>query len=187
MRSRTFWIILLAAVLGVLATVAAWQMGTDAGRERHVREQREQALKRRFDAAVALLNARQYDEAASAWHEVLAIAPKLPEAHVNLGYSLIGLKQYGLARDFFNSALELNKNQTNAYFGLALALDELGDREGALGAMRAYVHLAPKGDRYRAKAEAAIWEWEAARSAGAAVPENGNAPLEYPIRGKKLR
>lgn len=185
MRSRQFWIILLAAVLGVLATVTAWNMGSENGRERHLREQREQALKRRFDTAVALLNARQYDEAASAWHEVLAVAPKLPEAHVNLGYALIGLKQYGLARDFFNSALELNKNQVNAYFGLALALDELGDREGALGAMRAYVHLAPKGDRYRAKAEAAIWEWQAARDA--AIPENENAPVAYPIRGKKLR
>jgi tetratricopeptide (TPR) repeat protein len=193
MRPRRLWPAVLAAVLTALAAAGAWQLGRSRAAltgettpASHAQE-RAQALKHSFAGAVALLNARRYDEAASAWHEVLALAPRLPEAHVNMGYALIGLEQYALARDFFNSALELNARQHNAYFGLALALDKLGDRDGALGAMRTYVHLAGPGDRYRFKAEAAISKWQAARAAAPRVPENGNAAIAYPIRGKELR
>ena len=34
------------------------------------------------------------------------------------------------------------------------------DYEGALGAMRSYIHLSPPNDPFLAKARAAIWEWE---------------------------
>ena len=140
-------------------------------------------LARSFADAVSLLNRRQYGAAAVEWHKVLRLAPQLPEAHVNMGFTMIGLARYAVARDFFGVALELNKNQNNAYFGLALALDGLGDRAGALGAMRTYVHRSRGADPYRRRAEAAIWEWQAAQAGAAAIPENGNRGPRTPIAG----
>ncbi len=129
-----------------------------------------------------LLNHRQYEPAAAAWHKVLALAPRLPEAHVNMGFTMIGLQRYPMARDFFASAIELNSGQTNAYFGLALAQDALGDRPGALGAMRSYVHLARADDPFRRRANAAIWEWETERAAQ--ITEIGNQLAGAPNPGK---
>lgn len=140
-------------------------------------------LARSFADAVRLLDRRDYGAAALAWHKVLQRAPQLPEAHVNMGFTMIGLERYALARDFFGVALELNKNQNNAYFGLALALDGLGERAGALGAMRTYVHRSRGDDPYRRRAEAAIWEWQAA-PAGGPIPESGNGGRDAPIVGK---
>jgi cytochrome c oxidase subunit 1 len=127
----------------------------------HAARARAAEVARRFAAGTALLNARQFQPAASELHRVLELAPKLPEAHVNMGYAMIGLQRHTLARDFFDSAILLNVNQRNAYFGLAVALEGIGDLEGALGAMRSYVHLAGEQDPYLRKANAAIWEWRA--------------------------
>lgn len=120
---------------------------------------------RRFSDGTALLNARHYRQAAAELHRVLELAPRLADAHVNMGYAMIGLERHAVARDFFGSAIDLNRNQRNAYYGLALALEGLGDLEGALGAMRSYVHLARGEDPYLRRARAAIWEWEAAAGA----------------------
>jgi tetratricopeptide (TPR) repeat protein len=86
-----------------------------------------------------------------------------------MGYALIGLGKYAAARDFFEGALELRRDQVNAYYGLAEALDGIGDRSGAIGAMRTYVHLSRPDDLYVRKAQAALWEWEAARSESTAA------------------
>jgi tetratricopeptide (TPR) repeat protein len=93
-------------------------------------------------------------------HRVLQLAPRMPEAHVNMGYALLGLKQADAARSFFTSAIELRPQQANAYYGLALVEEMRHDYELALGAMRSYLHLSPADDQYRVKARAALWEWE---------------------------
>lgn len=142
---------------------------------RHAQRARETEIGQRFQQAVAMLHAKQYEHAAVALHRVLELAPALPEAHVNMGFALVGLERYGAARDFFISATELRPMQVNAYYGLAIALENLGDLLGAMGAMRTYLHLARPDDPYRRKAEAALWEWQAALDAGrpktAANPE----------------
>jgi tetratricopeptide (TPR) repeat protein len=84
----------------------------------------------------------------------------MPEAHVNMGFAMLGVQQYAMARDFFDAAIEINVDQLNAYYGLAMALEALGDVGGALGAMRTYVHLSKSDDPFLRKANAAIWEWE---------------------------
>jgi hypothetical protein len=56
--------------------------------------------------------------------------------------------------------LEARPGQANAYYGLATALEAGGDLEGALGAMRTYVHLEAPDAPFLRKAAAAIWEWE---------------------------
>jgi hypothetical protein len=63
--------------------------------------------------------------------------------------------------------MALEPRQANAYYGLALAWEEDGDRAQATGAMRSYLHLARhERPEHLARARAALWEWEQARPAG---------------------
>lgn len=123
----------------------------------------------RFEQGVAMLHMRQFEYALTAFHQVLALAPRIPEAHVNMGFALIGLEQWKQARDFFESAIELRRDQINAYYGLALTLEALGDRPGAMGAMQTYLHRSPVDDAFRARAESAMWEWRSATRDSAGV------------------
>ncbi len=129
-----------------------------------------QEIHQRFQQGVVMLHAKQYEHAMTAFHRVLELDPAMPEAHVNMGFALIGLERYNAARDFFDSAIVLRKEQTNAYYGLAVALDGLRDRAGAIGAMRTFVHLSEPGAPYVRKAQAALWEWEAGNKAPATGP-----------------
>src|SRR3990172_1924037 len=67
----------------------------------HATQLRAKEIKRRFDQAVMMLHAKKYDFAITALHRVLALAPRMPEAHVNMGYALLGKENYAAARDFF--------------------------------------------------------------------------------------
>jgi len=117
--------------------------------------------RRRFDQAVVMLHAKQYEHAATALQRVLMLSPQLPEAHVNMGFALLGLKRVNEARDFFDGATALRPDQANAYYGLALAYEAAGDLALATGAMRTYLHLA-RNERpeHLSRARAALWEWE---------------------------
>ena len=126
----------------------------------HAAEMRSAEVSRRFAQGVALLNAKQFEAAASELHRVLKLAPNMPEAHVNMGFAMLGVLQYPMARNFFDSAISINVDQLNAYYGLAMALEAMGDVGGALGAMRTYVHLSKSDDPFLRKANAAVWEWE---------------------------
>ena len=120
----------------------------------------------RFKQAVVMLHARQYEHAAVALQRVLALAPRLPEAHVNMGYALLGLKRHREARPYFERAMALQATQANAYHGLALAWEAEGDLAMAIGAMRSYLHLArDERPEHLARARAALWEWQQARPA----------------------
>lgn len=154
------WIGLLAVI--ALAAASAWAMlGPRAvSRLEHQRQMTDAELRQRFEQSVVMLHAKQYEHAITALHRVLQLAPRMPEAHVNMGYALLGLKQADAARSFFTSAIELRPQQANAYYGLALVEEMRHDYELALGAMRSYLHLSPADDQYRARARAALWEWE---------------------------
>ncbi|MBL8289079.1 MAG: hypothetical protein JNL85_13935 [Rubrivivax sp.] len=135
-------------------------------------------VKRRFDEAVVMLHAGQHEHALVALHRVLALAPTMPEAHVNMGFALLGLNRAQQARDFFDSAIALQPQQANAYYGLALAWEAAGDLAMATGAMRSYLHLArDERPQHLRRARAALWEWEQARAsappASALAPEAG--------------
>jgi tetratricopeptide (TPR) repeat protein len=126
----------------------------------HARQAREKIISERFEQAVVMLHAKKYEYAVTALHRVLELNPRLPEAHVNMGFALIGLKRFKEAQSFFESATNLRPYQRNAYWGLAVALENLGDLHAALGAMRTYIHLSPPDDAYVRKARAALWEWQ---------------------------
>lgn len=114
----------------------------------HVVDKRREEVRLRFEQGVAMLHARRHDEAATAFHRVLQLAPELPEAHVNMGFAMLGIRDYKVARDFFEGAIELRTEQLNAYYGLALAYEGLGNIEGAIGAMRTYQHLTAPDDPF---------------------------------------
>ena len=126
----------------------------------HVQQQKHNEVAVRFEQAVVMLHAQQYDYAIAALHRVLEMAPTMPEAHVNMGYALLGSNNPQAAHDFFQSAIALRPTQANAYWGLAVALEALCDIEGALGAMRTFVHLAEPENIFMTRAKAAVWEWE---------------------------
>lgn len=127
----------------------------------HERSARAAEVKRRFEEAVVMLHAKRHEHAVTALHRVLELAPKMPEAHANMGFALLGLGRHAAARDFFDSATELEPGQANAYYGLAMAYEALGDLPLALSAMRTFVHRArPQDQPYLARARAALWEWE---------------------------
>lgn len=123
-------------------------------------------LEMRFQQAVVMLHAGEYEHAVTALHRVLELSPRMPEAYANMGFALIGLERYKAARDFFQTATDIRPYQGNAYWGLAISLEKLGDLEGALGAMRTYIHLAQPDDHYVRRARSALWEWETALARG---------------------
>jgi len=140
------------------------ELSADPGRDPalHSRQARAAEIAVRFKQAVIMLHAKQYEHAATALHRVLELAPGMPEAHVNMGFSMLGLKRYAAARDFFETSINLRPEQVNAYYGLAEALEGMNNLVGALGAMRSYIHLTRADDPYLRRARAAVWEWEKA-------------------------
>lgn len=118
--------------------------------------------KRIYKTAIRHMQLDEHEQALSLWHQLLLTNPEMPEIKVNMGFSLFELEQYVTARDFFIAAMEQSAYQANAYYGLAITSEKLGDLEGAIGAMRSFLHLAD-GDtdkKYLRKARAALWEWE---------------------------
>lgn len=144
----------------------------------HMSPQDAQLLKQRFDQAVALLHAKQYDYAVMALNQVIELQPKLPEAYVNIGFAYLGLEQWDTAARAFTKASDLKPEQANAYYGLALAFEGNEDYEAALGAMRTYIHLSTPQDPFLAKARSALWEWEEllGRVKGPRNPKQGEKP-----------
>ncbi|HLA36202.1 MAG TPA: tetratricopeptide repeat protein [Rhodocyclaceae bacterium] len=128
-------------------------------RAAHVQQKRQAEIDARFRQGVMMLHARQYEHAFTAFHRVLELAPEMPEAHVNIGFALLGQKRYKDALDFFDGATTLRPDQLNAYYGMAEAYEGLGDYRGAVESMEAWLHRAKPDDPYRRKAEAAVWEW----------------------------
>ena len=119
-----------------------------------------QAVDQHFEKALAFMSNGQYQQAVDEWNQLLLINTSIPEAFVNLGFSLYELKKYRVASESFNQATDINPYQVNAYYGLAICYEKLGDIPAATGAMRSYIHLAKKDDPFIRKARSALWEWE---------------------------
>ncbi|MFC1747920.1 tetratricopeptide repeat protein [Pseudomonadota bacterium] len=132
----------------------------------HSQQWREQQIDERFQQAIAMLHAKQYDFAIKALHRVIELAPTMVEAYVNIGYAMFGKEDYKSAVRFFESAIEMKPYQANAYWGLAVALEKTDDLQGALGAMRTFIHLSPPNDPFLRKARSALWEWESSLKRG---------------------
>lgn len=173
--AATVLICAFALVAGIVRLASA---PASVGRIEHQQQMQQAELRQRFEQAVVMLHAKQYEHAITALHRVLELAPRLPEAHVNMGYALLGLAQYEAASGFFESAVALQPRQANAYYGLALVAEQRQDYEAALGAMRTYLHFAPAGDAHAVRARSALWEWEeklGRHAPGSPAPAPGSA------------
>lgn len=148
------------AMLGLVINNIGTVSSSIAPSELRTEPESERLLHQHFQQGVAMLRAGHFEYAVQSLHEVLAARPEMPEAHVNMGFALLGLQSHAAARDFFQTAIELRPRQYNAYWGLAVASEKAGEIPEAIGAMKTYLHLAPADDSFRRIAEAAIWEWE---------------------------
>jgi len=155
---------LLALALQTIPTGTTPEPGPQQTVQTSIADPHTAVLDRNFAQGVKFLQAGQHQQAAGQFHAVLRLAPALPEAHVNLGFALLGLGQAERARDAFQAAVDLRPMQANAYWGLAVSLEQLCDIPGARGAMRTYLHLADAESPYLRRAQAALWEWENNRS-----------------------
>lgn len=165
-RDRRRSVIPLVLLVMIVAGLGLEYRDRDGGEPVVTREAADlRLLHQRFQQAVAMLQQGEYDFAVQGFHEVLKASPQMPEAHVNMGFALLGLEEFSAARSFFDTASSLRPTQVNAYFGMAVAHEGLGELPQAVAAMQAYAHIAAQDDPYRRKAEAAIWEWEAELSA----------------------
>lgn len=184
-RYRALALTCLAVLIGGL--VVDWLPGAAAiapvKAEGHVAEKRKAEIEERFAQGVVMLHTRQYEHALAAFHRVIELAPQMPEAYVNTGFALLGLGRHAAARDFFDEATTLRRDQVNGYYGLALALEGLDDTFGAMQAMETYLHRAPPNDPYRRKAEAAVWEWRAKLDQLAKTTETAASKGSKPPQG----
>lgn len=159
MKRSSVFAFLLAAIAALGLVLSMFSGTPEDPRSKHAREMKLREIEDRFRQGTVMLHARRYEHALTAFHRVLELDPALPEAHVNAGFALLGMKEHAKARAFFGTAIDLRPKQANAYYGLAVASEALGDRPAARGAMRTFLHLAARDDPYRRKAEAALWEW----------------------------
>jgi tetratricopeptide (TPR) repeat protein len=137
----------------------------------HERAMRADEIDRRFKQAAAMLHIKEYEHAMTALHRVLELEPRLPEAHVNMGFALLGLGRPAAARDFFWSATELRPGLDNAYYGLALAFAELDEKVLAVESMETYLHLTDRNSAYATRARERVEQWRV---------ESGRAPVDDP-------
>lgn len=172
----TFAAVLLGGVL--LGASENWLPGGGSSAKAHVAEKKRAEIDQRFQQGVVMLHAKQYDHALTSFHRVLELAPEMPEAYVNAGFALLGKGDFSAAADFFDEATTLRRDQINAYYGLAVALEGMGNTRGAIEAMRTYVHRAPANDPYRVKAEAALWEWQEALRSASPEPGSGGGKTQ---------
>jgi tetratricopeptide (TPR) repeat protein len=159
-------LLLSAAVFGFGWILNAWMTQSATiplSSTRTIEQNGDANLEQLFATAVRHMQQRQYQQALDLWHRALMIDPDIPEVKVNMGFALYELGEYTTARDFFINAMEQNTYQANAYYGLAISSEKLEDLEGALGAMRTYIHLAAgdQDEKFLRLARAALWEWEA--------------------------
>jgi Flp pilus assembly protein TadD len=190
-RKRIAWATLTIALALVAGQAPMTAPPETVSRLEHQRQMQQLELRQRFEQAVVMLHAHEYEHAITALHRVLELAPEMPEAHVNMGYALLGLQRADAARGFFEAAIALRPGQANAYYGLAMADELRQDYQSALGGMRSYLHLSKADDPHRVRARAALWEWEEklgrhdkAGSAGAApatgaLPDSGNGERRF--------
>lgn len=144
---------------------------------KHARQALAAEVRQRFAQGVAMLQLREYSHAITAFHRVLALDPKIPEAHVNMGFAYLGLVDHVGAQRFFEGALALAPQTANAHYGLALTQAAQGRLPAAVDAMRRYLAFAAADDPFRGQGEARLAEMmgrlseSAAGSTAQRVPE----------------
>ena len=132
---------LLLCVL-VIAQAAPAMAAADelAGLEQRIRAEPSdtRAYEAYSDAAFA---AGRFVEAAAQLERGVARIPRFRNGHYRLAYAYRKTRQWAKARAHYQVAISLAPDAADAYYGLALSLEALGDGAGALAAWQSYVRL----------------------------------------------
>lgn len=154
----------LMSEIGKEAVEAAPPVDRQSDPEGYRRWENDKEAKGYLRRAADAIKAKLYDEAIEIMNSGLPVLKDRPEAYLVIGNALLGKRDFATARDFMNAAIDRDRGFADAYFGFAVASEELGELDSAVGAMRSYLHTEKNQDPYRlkvAQARAAIWEWEA--------------------------
>lgn len=141
-----------------------YRSAVGATNEKHAEEKRQAEIKQRFEQGVAMLQMGEYEHAVTAFHRVLALNPKLPEAHVNMGFAFYELGDYAGAQRFFEGALALSPVLYNARYGIAISLLAQGKADLAKIAMQTYLDAIGPDHPRRKRAMEKLKEMERAAS-----------------------
>ena len=87
---------------------------------------------------------KSHTAAIAAYRRALAAQPELFEVRLKLGSCLRHMGEPGEARIEFERAIAGNPTDSRGWFSFGLALDDLGDRDGAVAAYRKATLLAPE-------------------------------------------
>lgn len=79
----------------------------------------------------ALVGNGEFDEAIRILRKDIVIHPRSVASLAMLGHAYLDKRSFAQAREFFERAIEVGPNYTNAYFGLLTACTNLGDKEAA--------------------------------------------------------
>jgi Flp pilus assembly protein TadD len=176
-------ILLLVAMISVLLPRQAGvkapphRISGGPGKEAaHAETQRKAETKLRFEQGVAMLQMKEFQHAITAFHRVLELEPKLPEAHINMGFAFYELGDYPGAQRFFEGALALAPHLHNARYGLAISLQAKGDPAAAKIALQHYLAAVDADDPFRPKALLRLQEVEQALRQHPAQPGAQNVP-----------
>jgi tetratricopeptide (TPR) repeat protein len=88
-------------------------------------------LKEKFAEAIALTDARKYDEAEALYREILAKQPDIPEALENLAYVSVQKEDWPSAQESYEKLLELQPDDTEVMTALAMVYQRSGQDEKA--------------------------------------------------------
>ena len=85
-----------------------------------------------------LYNEGRYDEALLILKEGITLYPHAVELHIGMAYAHLAREEYAWARRSFEQALSLDPDHEDGLAGLGETLLKLGDRAGAMRAVRAH-------------------------------------------------
>src|SRR5262245_54248446 len=85
-----------------------------------------------FHKVLDQIEAKQYEQAAETFKQVIKLTPRDEVAIFNLGICYYNLKQYEQAADLFEQSIALNPKYTRAYVMLGISYDYLKRSDEAI-------------------------------------------------------
>jgi tetratricopeptide (TPR) repeat protein len=82
--------------------------------------------------------------AISAFKTAIALEPTNPKNYLELGQAFLATKEFSLAEATFNKAIELKPDYANAHYQLALAFEQQGKLDEAIGKMENIIKYNPQ-------------------------------------------
>ncbi len=115
-----------------------------------------------FDAGIQGMYEKKYDRAIEEFEKSLGYNPHSPSTLNNIGFAYYDKGDMDKAVEYHARALDNDPSFTNAYFGLALTLEGMGQKEGALKNWKEFLKRTEPGSKWAQKARKHIDKLEEA-------------------------